>query len=88
MIHIILGSVVIGLVVGLIARAISAGEDRMGLALTSLIAIAGAMGGRLIGTSIGLVGPYSAAGWLMALLGAIALTLLVGVLRGSRTRRR
>ncbi|MBL0420865.1 GlsB/YeaQ/YmgE family stress response membrane protein [Ramlibacter sp. AW1] len=84
----ILGSAVIGLVVGLIARAIISGEDRAGMTLSIVLGIAGGVAGRLIATSFGLTGPYSAAGWVAAVLGAVLLLLLVGVLRGSRTRRR
>ncbi|TFZ01694.1 GlsB/YeaQ/YmgE family stress response membrane protein [Ramlibacter rhizophilus] len=84
----IIGTIIVGFLVGLIARAIKPGDDRMGLIFTTLLGIAGAALARVIGASFGLYGPYEAAGWVASVLGAIVLLLLVGVLRGSRTRRR
>jgi uncharacterized membrane protein YeaQ/YmgE (transglycosylase-associated protein family) len=84
----ILGTIVVGFLVGLIARAIKPGDDRMGLIFTTLLGIAGAALARFVGAYFGLYGQYEAAGWVASVLGAVVLLLLVGVLRGSRTRRR
>lgn len=84
----ILGTIVVGFLVGLIARAIKPGDDRMGLIFTTLLGIAGAAVARFVGASFGLYGQHEAAGWVASVLGAIVLLLLVGVLRGSKTRRR
>jgi uncharacterized membrane protein YeaQ/YmgE (transglycosylase-associated protein family) len=84
----ILGTIVVGFIVGLIARAIKPGNDRMGLIMTTLLGIAGAALARFVGSYFGLYGRYEAAGWVASVLGAIVLLLLVGVLRGSRTRHR
>ncbi|WP_445322789.1 GlsB/YeaQ/YmgE family stress response membrane protein [Ramlibacter sp. AN1015] len=88
MITTILGTIIVGFIVGLIARAIKPGDDRMGLIMTTILGIAGAALARFVGAAFGLYGQYEAAGWVASVLGAIVLLLLVGVLRGSRTRRR
>jgi uncharacterized membrane protein YeaQ/YmgE (transglycosylase-associated protein family) len=83
----IIGTIFVGFIVGLVARAIKPGNDKMGLIFTTLLGIAGAFIARFVGEAIGLYGPGQAAGWIASILGAVVLLLLVGVLRGSRTRR-
>ena len=83
----IIGTIFVGFLVGLIARAIKPGNDKMGLIMTTLLGIAGALLARFVGEAAGLYGPGQAAGWIASILGAVVLLLLVGVLSGSRTRR-
>jgi uncharacterized membrane protein YeaQ/YmgE (transglycosylase-associated protein family) len=83
----IIGTIFVGFIVGLVARAIKPGNDKMGLVFTTLLGIAGAFIARFVGEAIGLYGPGQAAGWIASILGAVVLLLLVGVLRGGRTRR-
>jgi uncharacterized membrane protein YeaQ/YmgE (transglycosylase-associated protein family) len=83
----IIGTIFVGFIVGLIARAIKPGNDKMGLIMTTLLGIAGALLARFVGEAVGLYGPGQPAGWIASILGAIVLLLLVGVLQGSRTRR-
>ncbi len=48
-----LGTVLVGLVVGLIARAIKPGDDKMGWIMTILLGVLGALAAGYIGRSLG-----------------------------------
>jgi uncharacterized membrane protein YeaQ/YmgE (transglycosylase-associated protein family) len=49
----IIGTIVVGFIVGLLARAIKPGNDRMGLIMTTLLGIAGAFLARYAGMAMG-----------------------------------
>jgi uncharacterized membrane protein YeaQ/YmgE (transglycosylase-associated protein family) len=72
----ILGWIVFGLVVGIIAKLLMPGRDPGGFIITALLGIAGAVVGGMIGRMAGFYGPGEAAGYLMSILGAILLLFL------------
>jgi uncharacterized membrane protein YeaQ/YmgE (transglycosylase-associated protein family) len=72
----ILGWIVFGLVVGVIAKLLMPGRDPGGFIITALLGIAGAVVGGMIGRMAGFYGPGEAAGYLMSIVGAIILLLL------------
>ena len=82
----ILGWILFGLIVGVIAKLIMPGRDPGGFIVTMLLGIVGAVLGGFLGRSLGFYGPQQAAGWLMAIVGAIVVLMLYRVLAGrSRT---
>ena len=72
----ILGWIVFGLIVGIIAKLLMPGRDPGGFIITALLGIAGAVVGGMIGRMAGFYGPGDAAGYLMSILGAIILLFL------------
>lgn len=72
----IIGWIVFGLVVGIVAKLLTPGKDPGGLIVTVLIGIAGAVVGGFIGRSLGWYAPGEPAGFIMATLGAILLLVL------------
>ncbi|HVD76020.1 MAG TPA: GlsB/YeaQ/YmgE family stress response membrane protein [Vicinamibacteria bacterium] len=76
----IIGQILFGLVVGILAKLLMPGRDPGGIIVTALIGMAGALVGSFIGRAIW--GPAYAAGWIMAILGAIALLALYRVFAG------
>ena len=80
----IIGTIVVGFIVGLIARAIKPGNDRMGIIMTTLLGIAGAFVARFVGHSMGWYGPNDAAGWIASIVGAIVLLFIFAMVRGPR----
>ena len=80
----IIGTIVVGFLVGLLARAIKPGDDRMGIIMTTLLGIAGALAAKYIGQALGLYGPNEAAGWIASVLGAIVLLVIYGLVRSPR----
>jgi uncharacterized membrane protein YeaQ/YmgE (transglycosylase-associated protein family) len=82
----ILAWIVFGLIIGLIARALVPGKQSMGLVMTTLLGIAGAVIGGFIAQMITgtRADGFQPAGFIGALLGAIALLLIVGAVMGRR----
>jgi uncharacterized membrane protein YeaQ/YmgE (transglycosylase-associated protein family) len=81
----LIGQILFGLFVGIIAKLLMPGRDPGGIIVTALIGMAGA----LIGTVLGRAfwgGDYSA-GWIMAILGSIALLWIYRVMVGRRSIR-
>lgn len=78
----IVGWIVFGLVVGVIAKLLMPGRDPGGMIITILLGIAGAVVGGYIGQAAGLYGPGDPAGFFMSLLGALALLFLYRMMRG------
>ena len=82
----IVGWILFGLIVGVIAKLIMPGRDPGGIIVTMLLGIVGAVLGGFLGRSLGFYGPQQAAGWLMSIVGAIVVLTLYRVLVGrSRT---
>lgn len=76
----LIGQILFGLVVGVLAKLLMPGRDPGGIIVTALIGMAGALVGTYIGRAIW--GPSYAAGWGMAILGSIALLALYRVFAG------
>jgi uncharacterized membrane protein YeaQ/YmgE (transglycosylase-associated protein family) len=80
----ILGWIVIGMVVGLLAWRISPGRDLAGLIATSLIAVAGALVAGLVDRQLGHHQLDAGIGWIAATLGAIVLLAVYRLFMRSR----
>jgi uncharacterized membrane protein YeaQ/YmgE (transglycosylase-associated protein family) len=80
----ILGWIVFGLIVGALAKLLMPGRDPGGIIVTSLIGIAGAVLGGFIGRALGMYGPEDAAGFVMALIGAVVLLVIYRAVVGRR----
>ena len=81
----VIGWIVFGLIVGVIAKLLMPGRDPGGFIITMLLGIAGAVIGGMIGRALGWYGPNEGAGFLMSLLGAILLLVLYRKLFVRRT---
>lgn len=77
----IIGVIVIGFVVGLIARFVLPGEDSLGMIVTTVIGIAGAFLAQFVGQAAGLYGYGQPAGFIASVIGAIVLLLLLRIAR-------
>ena len=82
----ILSWIVLGLVVGIVAKWIMPGPDGGGLVMTTLLGVAGAFVGGWIGTSLGFgsVGGFDFRSLAIAVVGALLLLFLNRKLRGRR----
>jgi uncharacterized membrane protein YeaQ/YmgE (transglycosylase-associated protein family) len=66
----------IGLIVGALAKLIMPGRDPGGIFVTMLLGITGALVAGFLGRMVGLYGPGQRAGFIMSTLGAILLLAL------------
>jgi uncharacterized membrane protein YeaQ/YmgE (transglycosylase-associated protein family) len=80
----ILWVLIIGLVVGALAKLIMPGRDPGGIIVTILLGIAGAFLGGWIGRAIGIYQEGQGAGFLMSLIGAIVLLAIYRLVIGRR----
>ncbi len=78
--------ILIGFVVGLLARLLKPGRDSMGIIFTTLLGIAGALFAGWIGQAMGWYRPGQPAGFIGALLGAIVILIIVSLFRRRRIR--
>ena len=80
MFHLI-GVLIIGFIVGLLGRWLHPGDDKMGIVLTTVLGVAGAFLATFLGQAMHFYGPDQSAGFIGAVIGAILLLLIVGVIR-------
>ena len=80
----ILTMIIVGFIVGLIARALKPGNDRMGIIMTTLVGIAGSFVAGYAGQAMGLYTPGQPAGWIASIVGAIVLLVIVSMVRSRR----
>ncbi|MFB3854022.1 MAG: GlsB/YeaQ/YmgE family stress response membrane protein [Vicinamibacterales bacterium] len=81
----VIGWIVFGLIVGIVAKLLMPGRDPGGFIATILIGIAGAVLAGYLGRAMGWYGPEDSAGFLMSTAGAIVLLLIYRLLAGRRT---
>jgi uncharacterized membrane protein YeaQ/YmgE (transglycosylase-associated protein family) len=80
----IIGTILVGLVIGALARFVMPGEQKMGWILTILLGIGGSVLAGFIGGALGWYKPGEGAGWIASVLGAALLLFVVGKLRTSK----
>lgn len=74
-------TIIIGFIVGLIARALTPGKDPAGFIVTTLIGIAGSLLATFLGRALGWYQVGQSAGFIAALIGAIILLVLYRMVR-------
>ena len=79
----IVGTIIVGLIVGAIARFVMPGEQKMGWIMTILLGIGGSMAAGFIGQAFGWYQPGEGAGWIGSVLGAVLLLFVVQKVRGG-----
>ncbi len=85
-----IGTVIVGLIVGIIARFLLPGKEALpdgltGILLTVVVGIAGAFLGTFIGGTLW-GGANYAAGWIMSIIGAVILLLLLRLVFGAKAK--
>jgi uncharacterized membrane protein YeaQ/YmgE (transglycosylase-associated protein family) len=79
----ILMTLLVGLVVGALARLLMPGDQRMGWIMTSLLGVAGSFLASFAGQVAGFYVAGDSAGWIASVLGALALLFVVSRLQGA-----
>jgi uncharacterized membrane protein YeaQ/YmgE (transglycosylase-associated protein family) len=79
---VILGWIVFGLVVGIVAKLLTPGRDPGGFIVTILLGIAGALLGGFLGRAVGWYREGDPVGFAMAVLGSIVLLVLYRMIAG------
>jgi len=80
----IIATLVIGLVVGAIAKLLMPGKDPGGCIITILLGVAGAFVAGYLGQAVGWYQPGQGAGFIGAIVGAVILLIIWGAVVGRR----
>ena len=84
----IIGWILLGILAGIIAKALLPGTDPGGFIITTLIGVAGALVGGFVAQALGFGDPidefFDISTWVAAILGAIALLLVYRAVSGRR----
>ena len=87
----ILGWITLGLLAGIIAKALLPGDDPGGIIITTLVGIAGAFIGGFIAKALGFGDPidefFDVSTWVGAIVGSILLLLVYRVVAGPARER-
>jgi uncharacterized membrane protein YeaQ/YmgE (transglycosylase-associated protein family) len=78
-----ISTIVIGFIVGLIARAVKPGDDKLGIIMTTILGVAGAMLATFGGQAMGLYKAGQSAGWIASVIGAIVVLVIYGLVKGK-----
>jgi uncharacterized membrane protein YeaQ/YmgE (transglycosylase-associated protein family) len=82
----IIWTLIIGLIVGAIAKFLMPGKDPGGMIITILLGICGSVVATYLGRFLGWYQEGATAGFIMSVLGAILLLFLYRLVRGRGTR--
>ena len=83
--HSILWILLIGLVIGAVAKLLTPGRDPGGCIITMLIGIAGSFVASYLGQKLGWYQPGQPAGFIASVVGAMLLLLLYRLIAGRRS---
>ncbi|HEX4951046.1 MAG TPA: GlsB/YeaQ/YmgE family stress response membrane protein [Blastocatellia bacterium] len=79
----LIGQIIFGLIVGIIAKFLMPGRDPGGFIITALIGMAGAMIGTFVGRAFWGGAGYEA-GWIAAIIGSLILLAVYRIFMGGR----
>lgn len=79
----ILWTIVVGFVVGVIAKFLHPGRENMGFIVTTLLGIAGAFLAGYVGQALGWYHAGQGAGFIGSIIGAFILLLIYGFVKGK-----
>jgi uncharacterized membrane protein YeaQ/YmgE (transglycosylase-associated protein family) len=82
----LLWELIIGLVVGAVAKFVMPGKDPGGIWITMIIGIAGSILATYIGQAIGWYQAGQGAGFIMSVVGAVFLLLIYRVIKGAAAK--
>ena len=83
----IIWAIVIGFIVGLVAKFLMPGRDPGGFIVTALLGIVGAVLAPFLGQAMGFYGPNENAGFIASVIGAIVVLFLYNLIARGRTHR-
>jgi len=76
----IISMIIVGFIVGLIARAIMPGEQKLGYILTTVLGIVGSVVAGFLGGALGLYAPGEGVGWIGSIIGALIVLFVYGLI--------
>jgi uncharacterized membrane protein YeaQ/YmgE (transglycosylase-associated protein family) len=81
----LIGTVIVGLIVGAIARFVLPGEQKMGWILTGALGIGGSLLAGFLGQALGWYQAGQGAGWIASVVGALVLLFVVNKVQAGKS---
>jgi uncharacterized membrane protein YeaQ/YmgE (transglycosylase-associated protein family) len=76
-------TIVVGFIVGLVARAVMPGDQKLGIILTTVLGIVGALVAGYLGQALGWYQAGEAAGFIASVVGAIIVLFVFQLVKGK-----
>ncbi|MFT0545186.1 GlsB/YeaQ/YmgE family stress response membrane protein [Allopusillimonas ginsengisoli] len=76
----IISMIVVGFIVGLLARAIMPGDQKLGIIMTIILGIVGAVVAGYLGAALGFYQAGEGVGWIGSIVGAIIVLFIYGLI--------
>ena len=80
----IIWAIIIGFIVGIVAKFLTPGRDPGGFIVTALLGIVGALVATFLGQAMGIYAAGQSAGFIGAVIGAVVVLLVYHMIRGRR----
>ena len=78
----IVGTIIIGFIIGVLAKLLHPGRENMGFIMTTLLGIGGSIVATYLGQMLGIYVPGQPAGFIGAVIGAIVILVIYGMIKG------
>ncbi len=75
----IISMIIVGFIVGLLARAIMPGDQKLGIIMTTILGIVGSVVAGFLGSALGWYQPGQGVGWIGSIVGALIVLFVVGL---------
>jgi len=76
-------TILVGLVVGIVAKLFHPGRENMGFIMTTLLGVGGSLLATYAGQAAGLYAAGQAAGFIGAVIGAVVILVIYGLIKGK-----
>lgn len=76
----IISMIIVGFIVGLLARAIMPGDQKLGIIMTTILGIVGSVVAGFLGSAMGWYQPGEGVGWIGSIVGAIIVLFVYGLI--------
>ena len=80
----LIGTIIIGFVAGLLARALKPGNDKLGFFWTIVLGVGGSLLAKFIGEALGWYKEGDPVGFIASVVGAIILLFIYGMIRPAK----
>jgi uncharacterized membrane protein YeaQ/YmgE (transglycosylase-associated protein family) len=81
----IIWAIIIGFIVGLVAKFLMPGRDPGGFIITAVLGVIGALVATFLGQAMGLYAAGQSAGFIASVIGAMVVLFIYHLIRGRRT---
>lgn len=79
----ILWTIIVGFVVGVVAKLVHPGRENMGFILTTVLGVVGSVVAGYLGQAIGLYQAGHGAGFIGSVIGALVILIVYGMIKGK-----